>query len=119
MTEHSEEGKLEGLGWVRGAAQKFKFGPDSSYKVPHMGWNFVKVEKKSAIIPNEGQDKRFYFVHSYYVKLSDTEDLLTSTDFGGEFCSSFERGNIVGVQFHPEKSHKFGMQLLKNFVDNY
>ncbi len=84
-----------------------------------MGWNLVKPEKPSPLMEHNGQDARFYFVHSYHAVCNNTQDVLTSTYYGYGFTSSFERDNIIGVQFHPEKSHRFGTQLLKNFVENY
>lgn len=118
MTKRSEEGTLPGLGWISAITKKFTFEAASSYKVPHMGWNIVQVAKESRILEKTNDEKRFYFVHSYYVELENKKETLGTTDFGGSFCSAFEVGNIIGVQFHPEKSHKFGMQLLRNFADN-
>lgn len=118
MTNNSEEGDLPGLGWIDASTRKFTFEAGAPYKVPHMGWNVVNVQKASNIIKLDAEEKRFYFVHSYYVALKDSQLTLGSTQFGHAFCSAFESGNIIGVQFHPEKSHKFGMQLLKNFADN-
>lgn len=119
LTKGSEEGELEGLGFINGFTKKFKF--DNNYlKVPHMGWNTVKLLKQSRLFSGmENQENRFYFVHSYAVECYQTEDILTTTFYGYEFVSCFEKDNIIGVQFHPEKSHRFGMQLLKNFVENY
>ncbi len=84
-----------------------------------MGWNFIRQHKESWLLKDMNPESRFYFVHSYYVKSNNPSDILTSTVYEGEFTSSFERGNIIGVQFHPEKSHKFGMALLKNFAELY
>jgi glutamine amidotransferase len=89
------------------------------YKIPHMGWNFIKPMKNSRLFDNMYPDARFYFVHSYFIRANDKDDILASTDYEIEFTSAVEKGNILGVQFHPEKSHKFGMKLLKNFVDFY
>ena len=119
LTARSEEGVLEGLGFVNAEVRKFRFS-DKSLRVPHMGWNTVNIKKKSKMFNGmEHQENRFYFVHSYYVVCFDEEDVLATTYYGIEFVSSFEKGNIIGCQFHPEKSHKFGMQFLKNFVENY
>lgn len=119
MTKGSEEGKLEGLGWVSGSTKRFSFS-DKNLKVPHMGWNRVVVNKSSKLITiNPGDEKRFYFAHSYYVKTDNEQDTLLKTFYGLEFSSAVEKGNILGVQFHPEKSHRFGMELLRNFVNNY
>ena len=120
MTNSSEEGNMNGLGWINARTVKFKFN-DNSIKVPHMGWNTVNLSKESRLFANmENQENRFYFVHSYYVECNNSEDILTTTKYGDkEFVSSFERENIIGVQFHPEKSHKFGMQLIKNFLEKF
>lgn len=117
MTKGSEEGLREGLGWFDADTIRFKFRDSDTYKVPHMGWNFVNRKKESRLFSNMHPDPRFYFVHSFYVHTNDPSDSVTSTTYGIEFTSSFEKGNIYGVQFHPEKSHKFGMQILKNFAE--
>lgn len=119
MSKGSEEGSLNGLGWINASTVRFKFEDCQEYKIPHMGWNFITPHKTSKLLDNMHSDPRFYFVHSYYFKADNHEDILTSTTYEKEFTSSVERGNILGVQFHPEKSHKFGMKLLKNFVDLY
>ncbi len=120
MTKNSEEGTLGGLGWINAKTIKFKFKQDSSLKVPHMGWNIVKIEKESKIFQGMyDHENRFYFVHSYHVVCDNPEDVLTSTFYDYNFTSAFEKDNIIGVQFHPEKSHKFGMQILKNFAENF
>jgi len=117
MTKSSEEGKMQGLGWINAKTVKFKFNQDSQLKIPHMGWNTLKIEKQSKIFGDMyNQENKFYFVHSYHVICNDKEDVLTTTSYGYDFTSSIEKNNIIGVQFHPEKSHKFGMQLLKNFT---
>jgi imidazole glycerol-phosphate synthase subunit HisH len=119
LSSGSEEGSLKGLGWINASTVRFKFEDSLEYKIPHMGWNFITQHKASMLLENMYTDPRFYFVHSYYFKANNHEDILTSTTYEREFTSSVERGNILGVQFHPEKSHKFGMKLLKNFVDFY
>jgi imidazole glycerol-phosphate synthase subunit HisH len=115
----SEEGSLPGLGWIEAKNVRFNFLNTSDYKIPHMGWDFVLQHKESRLLTDMYSDARFYFVHSYYFKADDPSDVLTTTTYETEFVSAVERGNILGVQFHPEKSHKFGMKLLKNFVDLY
>jgi len=116
MTKSSEEGKLAGLGWVDAKTKKFV---SDTLKVPHMGWNIVNQKKNSKLFNEIKSEKRYYFVHSYYVESNDKKDVLTFTNYGHEFVSSFEKENIIGAQFHPEKSHKFGMSLIKNFMENY
>ena len=117
ITAKSEEGLLPGLGWVMGHARKFIFDRDSDLKVPHMGWNYVVQKKDSKLFSEMFEEPRFYFVHSYYIDLENENEVLSKTSHGIEFCSSLEKDNIFGVQFHPEKSHKYGMKLLKNFSE--
>jgi glutamine amidotransferase len=120
MTQQSEEGKLKGLGWLDALTVKFNFNSiRQNLHIPHMGWNTLKSVKESNLIQNQKAENRFYFVHSYYVKCNRAEDVLTTTEYGFEFCSAFEKDNIMGVQFHPEKSHKFGMQLFNQFIKCY
>ena len=118
LTNSSEEGELPGFGWVNAVTKKFVF-EDITFKTPHMGWNTVKNENENVLYNKMYQDARFYFAHSYYISCFNQSDILTTTTYGYEFVSSFQSGNIIGVQFHPEKSHKFGMKLLKNFVENF
>ncbi len=113
----SEEGILPGLGWIDAEIRKFRFNGDNrNLKVPHMGWNLAKTIKKSRLFDDMYDDPRFYFVHSYYFVYMDDSDLLCQTHHGHNFASAVEKNNIYGVQFHPEKSHKFGMKLLENFA---
>jgi glutamine amidotransferase len=119
LSKVSEEGTLTGLGWINATTRKFNFSNTLEYKIPHMGWNFVKLSKESRLFTDMHPDARFYFVHSFYLHPNDQSDTLTTTTYEIEFTSSVEKDNILGVQFHPEKSHKFGMKLLKNFIDNY
>jgi glutamine amidotransferase len=119
LSKRSEEGLLPGLGWIDAETVRFRFEDGMEYKIPHMGWNFIKQHKAGGLFNNMYPDTRFYFVHSYFFRANNPEDILTSTTYEIEFTSAVERGNILGVQFHPEKSHKFGMKLLKNFVDFY
>lgn len=117
MTLSSEEGNEKGLGWIDANTLKFKFDLDKNIKIPHMGWNEISIYKDSRLAKNLYNDARFYFVHSFYVKCNNLQDQLFMTNYGGEICSAFEKDNIFGVQFHPEKSHKFGMRLFENFVN--
>lgn len=119
MAIRSEEGKEDGLSLIDAEVIKFNFKENLALKVPHMGWNSVEVRKTHPLIEGMEQEMRFYFVHSYYVKCNREEDILTTTKYGISFVSAFANGNILGVQFHPEKSHKFGLQLLKNFIENF
>lgn len=120
MTKSSEEGKLPGLGWIDASTQKFNFLENKNkLTIPHMGWEMVKQEKQSKLLEGMYDEPRFYFVHSYFVKATKQNDVLLTTVYDNDYVSGFESGNILGVQFHPEKSHKYGMVLLKNFVSNY
>ncbi len=118
LTKGSEEGELPGLGWIDAETLKFNFGENKdNLKVPHMGWNEIRVLKDHPLTFNLPEHSRFYFVHSFYVKSHAREQELLSAHYGIDFTCGIQQGNIMGVQFHPEKSHKFGMQLLRNFVD--
>jgi len=117
--EKSEEGTLPGLGWIKGSTIRFKPEHMSAYqKIPNMGWLEIQAQKPSRLLM-ELKDPRFYFVHSYHVKLDDMKNELITAQYGYDFTVGIEKENILGVQFHPEKSHRFGMQLLKNFANNY
>jgi glutamine amidotransferase len=114
LTKHSEEGNIDGLGFIDGQTLKFNLD-DSQLKIPHMGWNTVQFKKESNLRNEIRPNPRYYFVHSYFVECNKQEDVFCSTDYGKEFVSGFEHDNIFGLQFHPEKSHKYGMELLANF----
>lgn len=113
MTNRSDEGIRNGLGWVN--AETLKFSKDDLI-IPHMGWNSVSYIKKSNFMDDLESCQRFYFVHSYFVRCSDVDDVLCETNYGHVFHSAFEKGNILGVQFHPEKSHKFGIEIFRKFL---
>ena len=116
MTRASAEGQRAGLGWVAAETVKFQFS-DVKLKVPHMGWNVVVPTRSSPLLDELRSEPRFYFVHSYFIRCDDDADVLLTTPYGGPFHSAFHRDNVWGVQFHPEKSHKFGMRLLQNFAE--
>jgi glutamine amidotransferase len=117
FARRSEEGESRGLGWIDAEAVRFRFENDKRHlKIPHMGWNLVKICQKDPLFEGMYPEARFYFVHSYHVACRNKEEVLTQTFYGYEFVSAVRRENIYGVQFHPEKSHKFGMKLLDNFV---
>ena len=117
LMDKSEEGTLPGLGWISGQVKRFAFEQGEQHlKVPHMGWNLINARDTSNLFKNL-HDPRFYFVHSYYVHCENEEDILATTKYGIQFVSSVRRVNIFGTQFHPEKSHKFGMQVLRNFLE--
>jgi len=118
MTEGSEEGQLAGLGWIEARTIRFDQHFDPGLKVPHMGWNDVIPARSSALIAQFPSEARFYFAHSFFVKCKSAEDVLLTVTYGSQtFAAGFQRGNLMGVQFHPEKSHRFGMTLLGNFVE--
>jgi glutamine amidotransferase len=114
LTRSSEEGKIAGLGWVNAETRRFPSIPN--LKVPHMGWNLVHKTRPNPLTDGLADDARFYFVHSYYVSTDNPDDSLLETEYGIKFDSVLNSGNIYGAQFHPEKSHKFGMTLLSNFA---
>jgi len=113
LTKSSEEGKEKGLGWINAETVKFNLS-DSKLSIPHMGWNEVIPKQTNDLFQNL-LDNRFYFVHSYHVKCEDELIVSAISNYGREFTCGVKQGNIMGVQFHPEKSHKFGKQLLLNF----
>jgi len=120
MTLGSEEGSLNGLGIIEGYARRLPNNfNDIKLLVPHIGWNLIKKTKQNPIIDNFDDKCRFYFVHAYHVELNNPNHILLKTNYGIEFISGFVKDNIVGVQFHPEKSHSFGKQLMKNFIENF
>lgn len=117
MCRTSQEGKMPGLGWIDAQVLRFSFTNGGGLRVPHMGWNTIQVPKKNQLFATDAGEQRFYFVHSYYVACNDPADPIAVTDYGGEFVAAFQRNNLFGVQFHPEKSHRFGMELLSNFLE--
>ena len=113
LTNSSEEGKSPGFGWI--PAKTLKFPQNKILKVPHMGWNTTKIMYQNSLTNNINENARYYFVHSYYVKVDQKKFSLMKTNYGIDFDSAILKDNIFGVQFHPEKSHKFGIEILKNF----
>lgn len=114
LTDGSEEGREKGFGWIPGFAHRFP--KDPVYKVPHMRWNAVSVSNAGSLVKGLSPDSRFYFVHSYYVKAIHPRHELLHCTHGLSFAAAVQNDNIMGVQFHPERSHKFGLQLLSNFI---
>ena len=115
FTKFSEEGDAGGLGWIDARTIKFNLG--DKFRVPHMGWNNIKIEKDNKIFSNLNKEDYFYFVHSFHVNCKNKEDILSITEYGKKFISAIQKENIIGVQFHPEKSHDAGLEILKNFAE--
>lgn len=116
LASGSEEGVLPGLSWIPGKVVKFRTEKmPFSYKVPHMGWTDVKPIPDSPLFYGLNEEPRFYFVHSYHVIPDNPAHILATAEYGYTFTAGVESANIRGVQFHPEKSHRFGLQLLANF----
>jgi imidazole glycerol-phosphate synthase subunit HisH len=117
FTQRSEEGNVEGLGWIDAITRKFNFdGAQEMLRLPHIAWNTLSPARESPLLDHLRPDQRFYFIHSYHVCCNNPNDVLTTTRYGYEFVSSVRHANIFGVQFHPEKSHLDGMQLIRNFM---
>lgn len=114
LTRSSEEGDLPGLNWIPGAA--LRFPRQDGLKVPHMGWNIARLTRPSPLSQGVESPSRYYFVHSYHVQVDEPSHSLMRTHYGLDFDAAIGRNNIYGVQFHPEKSHRFGMQILRNFA---
>jgi glutamine amidotransferase len=117
MTRHSEEGDSDGFGWIDANVIRFKVSDTIRYKVPHTGWNTLNQINRSPLFDNINVNSEFYFVHSYYIHCNNSQDILTETIYDTSFTSSFQKDNIFGVQFHPEKSHDAGELLLRNFIN--
>lgn len=119
LTLGSEEGSESGLGWLDAITVRFTFDGASAapLKVPHMGWNYILPKRADPLFADLPDEPRFYFVHSYHLVCSNVNDVLASAKYGYDFPAMVQRGNIYGAQFHPEKSHKYGMALLKNFAE--
>ena len=117
MCNASEEGRLAGLGWIDADVKRFDVAGDAQLKIPHMGWNSVRICQPNHLIATDDREPRFYFVHSYYAVCRNDADVLATAHHGRDFTAAFGHGNIYGVQFHPEKSHRFGMALMKNFLE--
>ena len=115
MASSSEEGNLQGLGWIDATVKRFD--SKKCIVLPHMGWNDVSPKPESKLFDNMDENLMFYFLHEYYFDACESSNIEATSDYGGEFTCSIRKKNIFGVQFHPEKSHHFGMLLLKNFAE--
>lgn len=117
LARSSEEGVLPGFGWIPASIVRFRLDEsDRSLHVPMMGWNYVRKVRPHGLVANLGEDPRFYFAHSYHMVCDEPEDIVGLTTYGYEFPSIVQRGNVMGAQFHPEKSHRFGMKIFENFL---
>jgi glutamine amidotransferase len=116
MMEHSEEGNINGLSWFQGKVVKFKVSNEYKFKVPHMGWNTLNFRDVNLVVNNL---KEYYFVHSFHVLVFDDEVVVATTTYDYEFVSFICRENIMGYQFHPEKSHAAGLELISNFINSH
>lgn len=120
LTRRSDEGREPGLGWFDAETVAFdQTRLPSRLRIPHMGWADVKTERETKLFAEMPAEARFYFVHKYHLVCGCPEDVIVTARHGYDFVAGIERGNIAGVQFHPEKSHKFGMCLLNNFVTRF
>lgn len=117
LCRNSEEGDISGLGLIDADVERFRSTSASNLKIPHMGWNTVDVARSNALLPADDEEQRFYFVHSYKVVPDDPAIIIGSADYGGVFCAAYQNNNIFGVQFHPEKSHRFGLNLMRRFLE--
>ncbi len=114
----SEEGRLHGLGWIAGAVKKIDTSAlAQGTMLPHMGWNNVTPVRENKLLRGLDERSLFYFLHSYYFQCHNENDVLATTNYGGQFASVVGFENIHGVQFHPEKSHEWGLRLLRNFAE--
>jgi len=118
FTEYSEEGQSKGFGWLDATTIRFSINNGfNQYRIPHIGWNNLHINRTSKLLEGIDENDFFYFVHSYYVKSSHKQNILAITNYSEEFISAIQKDNIYGTQFHPEKSHQSGIKILKNFME--
>jgi glutamine amidotransferase len=117
LCEGSDEGLLPGLGFIAGRCRRFLSTPEHPLKVPHMGWSPIRPTRDHPLLTDLAPRSRFYFVHSFHAVCTDPADRLAAADYGIEFSAMISRGSVVGAQFHPEKSHRFGMAMLSRFAE--
>lgn len=117
MTMHSEEGNVDGLQWLPARTVRFDTEKMNGLKVPHMGWSDIQVQDQNPLWQGLPQDPRFYHVHTYHFVFDESNQVSATAKYGYEFACAFQHENIYGVQFHPEKSHKYGMKILQNFFE--
>ena len=117
LLDGSEEGRLAGLGAIPGGCRRFRFDEtETRLKVPHMGWSPLTVPRPHALLEGLEPDSRFYFVHSYFVECAEPSDVIATARHGSAFAAVIGRGRVLGAQFHPEKSHRYGLRVLGNFA---
>ncbi|MGN0170896.1 MAG: imidazole glycerol phosphate synthase subunit HisH [Lachnospiraceae bacterium] len=116
LGQSSEEGTCKGLGYIPFECKKFSV-EKQNLRVPHMGWDYVEIQKECRLLKAPIDNLRFYFVHSYYAVCECDQDVMMTCDYGGPFVAAVNRNNVYGTQFHPEKSHGYGKWLFKNFVE--
>lgn len=116
MAGRSEEGDFKGLGWIDAEVVRFDVADKVKHKIPHIGWNRISIKKRSLLMNDISDASEFYFLHSFYLKINNQSDVLNETLYDFNYSSAVEKDNIFGVQYHPEKSHDAGLQLLKNFA---
>ncbi len=117
MCESSEEGNAKGLGWIEGRVKRFSVSDPFKFKIPHTGWNTLVLHQDSPIMKNIENQSEFYFVHAFHVELKDPILAINTTNYDYTFVSGFQKENIYGLQYHPEKSHDIGDQVFKNFIE--
>jgi glutamine amidotransferase len=117
MARSSEEGRQAGLAWLDAEVKRFAFTPKQALPVPHMGWQEIQITRSSPLFPDRDVQARFYFSHAYHVVCNDSSDVAASATYGHPFVAAVHRGNILGTQFHPEKSHVFGLEVYRRFAE--
>ena len=116
FAKNSNEGKEMGLNWIDGNVKKIRANNQKNFRLPHMGWNSVEINKNDPLLNNLENKQYFYFCHSYYFDCLNKEDILAETNYGHDFASIVKNENVYGIQFHPEKSHDSGIKILENFA---
>ncbi len=116
MCNFSEEGNVDGLSWINGRVVRFKKEKGNNEKIPHMGWNTLEIEGESPLMKDITEENEMYFVHSYHVELQDEKIAINKTNYAYPFVSGFQKENLFGLQYHPEKSHDAGGIIFKNFL---